>query len=220
MAKTLQELRKLNFESTRKAISEGFSKDVLIIQTSHTLRELDEIINRLIANLRERYGYYAPRIAREGTNEELLNSLKNPVKDEMGVKFLDEDLKSVYELGKEIENIVNIKVEQEKYLDSLMDEVCPELKKTATNIIGAQLLAMAGSLRRLAELPSSTIQVLGAEKALFRHLKTGAKPPRFGFIFAHTSIANAKESEKGKTARRLASKISIAVKMDYFGEKK
>lgn len=220
MVKNLQELRKLNFESTRKAIAEGFSRDVLIIQTSHTLRELEEIINRLIANLRERYGYYAPRIAREGTNEELLASLKNPVKDEMGVKFSSEDLKSINALSREIENIVNLKAEQEKYLDTLMDVICPELKKAATNIIGAQLLAMAGSLKRLAELPSSTIQVLGAEKALFRHLKTGAKPPRFGFIFAHTSIANAKETEKGKTARKLASKISIAVKMDYFGEKK
>lgn len=219
MAKSLQELRKLNFESTRKAISEGFSKDVLIIQTSHTLRELDEIINRLIANLRERYGYYAPRIARDGTNEELLSSLKNPVKDEMGVKLSNEDLKSIYELGHEIENILNLKAEQEKYLDKLMDNICQELKKAANSIIGAQLLAVAGSLKHLAEIPSSTIQVLGAEKALFRHIKTGAKPPRFGVIFAHPSIANAKESEKGKTARKLASKISIAVKMDYFGKK-
>lgn len=219
MAKTLQELRALNLESTRKAISEGFSKDVLIIQTSHTLRELDEIINRLIANLRERYGYYAPRIARDGTNEELLSSLKNPVKDEMGVKLSNEDLKSIYELSREIENILNLKAEQEKYLDKLMDDICPELKKAATSLIGAQLLAVAGSLKHLAEIPSSTIQVLGAEKALFRHIKTGAKPPRFGVIFAHSSIANAKESEKGKTARKLASKISIAVKMDYFGKK-
>lgn len=216
MVKNIQELRKLNLESTRKAIAEGFSRDVLIIQTSHTLRELDEIINRLVANLRERYGYYAPRIARDGTNEELLNSLKNPVKDEMGIKLSVEDLKSINELGKEIENITHLKAEQEKYLDKLMDDVCPELKKAATSIIGAQLLAIAGSLRHLAELPSSTIQVLGAEKALFRHIKTGAKPPRFGVIFAHPSIANAKETEKGKTARKLASKISIAVKMDYF----
>ena len=95
-----------------------------------------------------------------------------------------------------------------------MKEVCPRLQEIATTLLGAKLMDHAGSLKHLAELPSSTIQVLGAEKSLFRHLKTGAKPPKFGAIFAHDSITQA--TEKGKAARRLAGKISIAVRQDYF----
>ena len=95
-----------------------------------------------------------------------------------------------------------------------MKDLCPRLQTLATTLIGAQLIEHAGSLKHLAELPSSTIQVLGAEKALFRHLKTGSKPPKFGVIFAHPSITDSQE--RGKAARRLAGKISIAVKQDYF----
>ena len=95
-----------------------------------------------------------------------------------------------------------------------MENICPELQKAATSLIGARLLNLAGSLKHLAEIPSSTIQVLGAERALFRHLKTGAKAPKFGVIFAHQSITEAEE--KGKAARHLASKIWIAAKKDYF----
>ncbi|MBI5391799.1 ATP-binding protein, partial [Candidatus Woesearchaeota archaeon] len=94
--------------------------------------------------------------------------------------------------------------------------LCPNLSTTATSLIGARLISHAGSLKRLAELPSSTVQVLGAEKSLFRHLKTGSKPPRFGVLFQHPLVAEAAENLKGKTARKLASKISIAVKQDYF----
>lgn len=214
MVKDLKELRKRNLELSRKEIRESLTRDFIIIQISHTLKELDDVINRLLGNLRERYGYYAPRVAREGGNEELLKAVENSVKEEMGIELSPED--PIKELALEIEGLLRLKDSQERYLDKLMDSICPELKKTASSLIGAQLIDLAGSLKHLAELPSSTIQVLGAEKALFRHLKTGSRPPRFGVIFAHPLISNAKETEKGKTARKLASRISIAVKKDYF----
>ena len=95
-----------------------------------------------------------------------------------------------------------------------MEEIAPHTLKIAGNIIGARLIEKAGSLKRLAELPSSTIQILGAEKALFRHLQSNARPPKFGVIFAHENISSSKA--KGKAARQLAAKISMASKKDYF----
>ena len=215
----ITELRNKNFELTKKALREQVARDVLIIQTVHSIIEIDDIVNRLVANLRERYGYYAPRVCREATPEKLIQSAMECVREDMGIQLNQEDTKSIKEFTLELSEIIKLRETQENYLGKLMDEMCPELKKVVGNVIGAQLVDHAGSLKHLAELPSSTIQVLGAEKALFRHIKTGARPPRFGVIFSHESISNAKENEKGKAARKLASKIALAVKKDYFGEK-
>lgn len=207
-------LREKNLTQTKERLKESFTRDLLIIQTIHTIDELTSIINKLFANLRERYGYYAPRIVREEQNEALLKAIHSQQQDDLGVSLQKEDLASIQELAQKIEQLTSLKKNQEEYLESLMNEVCPALKETATSQIGARLIDLAGSLKHLAEIPSSTIQVLGAERALFRHLKTGAKAPKFGVIFAHPNVSEAEE--KGKAARQLASKISIAVKKDYF----
>ena len=207
-------LREKNLAATKEKLKESFTRDLLIIQTIHTVDELTFVINKLFANLRERYGYYAPRIVREEQNESLLKAIQNKLQDELGVSLKKEDITSIQQLAVHIEQLSALKQTQETYLETLMDEVCPFLKEEATSQIGARLIDLAGSLKHLAEIPSSTIQVLGAERALFRHLKTGAKAPKFGVIFAHPTVTEAEE--KGKAARHLAGKISIAAKKDYF----
>ena len=207
-------LREKNLQQTKEQLKEKFTRDLLIIQTIHTIDELNSIINKLFSNLRERYGYYAPRIVREEKDEALLKAISAEKQDDLGVSLRKEDLSSIQELAKELQQLLSLKQKQEDYLEELMKEVCPELYQEATSQIGARLIDLAGSLKHLAELPSSTIQVLGAERALFRHLKTGAKAPKFGVIFAHQKITEAEE--KGKAARQLAGKISIAAKKDYF----
>jgi nucleolar protein 56 len=97
-----------------------------------------------------------------------------------------------------------------------MKRYCPNLLEITGMMLGAKLIAKAGSLKRLSQFPASTIQVLGAEKALFRHMKTGARPPRHGMLIQHPIVAQAKQKEHGKRARTLADKISIAAKVDYF----
>ena len=74
----------------------------------------------------------------------------------------------------------------------------------------------AGSIKKLAEMPASTIQLLGAEKALFRHLKTKARCPRHGLIINHPLLANAKQKDHGKIARHLASSMALAARVDFF----
>jgi len=98
-----------------------------------------------------------------------------------------------------------------------MDEVAPNTKTIAGSLLGARLIAIAGSLRNLAMRPASTIQVLGAEKALFRSLKTGARPPKHGLIFQHALLHDAKRWQRGKIARAIAGKLAIAIRIDAFG---
>jgi nucleolar protein 56 len=83
--------------------------------------------------------------------------------------------------------------------------------------LGAKLIRYTGGLGRLTVVPSGTIQLLGAEKALFRHLKEKADPPKYGVIFQHPMINQAKWWHRGKIARTFASKISIAARIDYYG---
>jgi nucleolar protein 56 len=82
--------------------------------------------------------------------------------------------------------------------------------------VGARIISKAGSLARLATLPASTIQILGAEKALFRALKTGARPPKHGLLFQHPLIHSAPKWQRGKIARAVASKVAIAARIDYY----
>ena len=98
-----------------------------------------------------------------------------------------------------------------------MGEVAPNTQAMVGSLLGARLIAVAGGLRNLAMRPASTIQVLGAEKALFRSLKTGARPPKHGLIFQHTLLHDAKRWQRGKIARALAGKLVIAIRADAFG---
>ncbi len=210
------DLREKNLELTKQSLKDSFTRDILVIQTIHSVDELSSIINKLVANMRERYGYFAPSLSREEDVQKFIESIFKEKQDDLGVVFRKEDLESIQELAHELNNVRALQKKQEIYLENLMKELCPKLLETAGTHIGARLIDLAGSLKHLAEIPSSTIQVLGAERALFRHLKTGAKAPKFGVIFAHSSISGAEE--KGKAARRIAGKISIAVKQDYFSQ--
>jgi nucleolar protein 56 len=98
-----------------------------------------------------------------------------------------------------------------------MEEVAPNTKALAGSLLGARLIAIAGGLSNLSRKPASTIQILGAEKALFRSLKTGTLPPKHGLIFQHTFLHDAKRWQRGKIARALAGKLAIAVRTDAFG---
>jgi nucleolar protein 56 len=112
--------------------------------------------------------------------------------------------------------LYNVRQSLEKHVDIVMEEVAPNTKTIAGSLLGARLIAIAGGLVNLAKLPASTMQVLGAEKALFRALKTKARPPKHGIIFQHPLIHDAKRWQRGKIARALAGKLSIAARVDAF----
>ena len=97
-----------------------------------------------------------------------------------------------------------------------LKQVAPNMAAVVGASLSARLISIAGSLDNLAKMPASTLQVLGAEKALFRSLKTGARPPKHGVIFQHTAIHQSPRWQRGKIARTLAGKLSIAARVDAF----
>jgi nucleolar protein 56 len=137
----------------------------------------------------------------------------------MGAEIGQYDMMIIQALAQQYLDFQRLRNQLEEYLDDSMREAAPNLRGLIGPVVGARLIALAGSIQKLARLPASTIQVLGAERALFRSLKTGAPPPKHGVIFQHTSVHSAPWWQRGKIARILAGKIAIAARVDeYSGE--
>lgn len=215
---------------TRKKISQSVGRDQLIIQAIMLYDDLIKIINLMMERFREWYELYFPEISQRiedhekflkvivgKKREELMEEYK--IEKTMGGNFREDDINMIYTVAKEIERLYKLREEIREYIEKIMMEVAPNLSKVATPIIGARLIALAGGLSNLATLPSSTVQVLGAEKALFRHLTKKTPPPKHGVIFNHPYIQKLPKKKRGAMARTLASKILIAAKVDTFGGK-
>jgi|TARA_B110000263_G_scaffold224961_1_gene215682 nucleolar protein 56 len=118
-----------------------------------------------------------------------------------------------------IQSIQDLVSSLSDYLDLESPKVFPLLVDTLGTQLSVRMVASAGDLSKLARMPSSTIQLLGAEKALFRHMSDGSPPPKHGFLYQHPLIKKASPKDRGKNSRKLAARVSIASKLDYFGEK-
>ena len=134
----------------------------------------------------------------------------------MGLDFDKEDEKVFEDAVKSLNGLASQKEKVEERLEKITNERAPNTSIVAGTIVAAKLIAAAHGLKKLMLMPSSTIQVIGAEKALFRHLRGRAKPPKHGIIFHSKFVNNAPLKHRGKMARALASKISISSKVDYF----
>ena len=106
----------------------------------------------------------------------------------------------------------------EKEVSSSAENLAPNLSCLAGSVLAARLISRAGSLRRLAKMPSSSIQIMGAEKSLFKHLNGHAPSPKHGIIYRHPAVIGAPKRLRGKVARTLSGKLAIAARLDYFGQ--
>ncbi|ACJ16788.1 snoRNP component [Thermococcus onnurineus NA1] len=230
---------------TRLRIQEqSGARDKMIIQAIEALDDIDKVINLLVSRLREWYSLHFPELdeilpkhqqyvafvkaigPRENVTEEKLRELGLPdgkiekivkaAESSMGAPLGKFDSDIIQKLASEISDLYKLREQIEDYLETAMDEVAPNLKALVGAKLGARLLSLAGGLKELAMMPASTIQVLGAEKALFRHLRTGAKPPKHGVIFQYPAINRSPWWQRGKIARALAGKLAIAARVDYF----
>ncbi|MFQ5474620.1 MAG: NOP5/NOP56 family protein [Candidatus Nanoarchaeia archaeon] len=225
--KHFKKFREYNIELAKKKVKESFTRDQLIVQTVSVIEDLDKAFNSLVKRLRDWYALQSPEIvhALEG-HERFVKSVvsKEPkeliaelnLDGKMGADLPSDDYGMIMQLAHMVEGLNQLKDEQDRYLEVLMKEIAPNVHAIAGTMIGAKLISIARGLEKLSKFPASTLQLLGAEKALFRHLKTGAKSPKYGVLIMHPLVANAKKSDKGKVARALADKISIASKVDYF----
>lgn len=223
--------KEVNFELAKTKLKTQ-PKDKIIIQVVNTLDDLDETINLLMEHLREWHSLTFPELNDLVKNpeiyakivsaeeEELDPLLRKRVKDakekSLGMEFSEKDNQAVKNLSKEILNLYSTKKEIENYIEILMQEITPNVSTLTGSLLGAKLISLAGGLEKLALMPSSTIQILGAEEAFFKFLKSGKRPPKHGIIFQLPEIRSANKKIRGKLSRTLAAKIAIAAKTDFY----
>ncbi|MGD9394830.1 MAG: C/D box methylation guide ribonucleoprotein complex aNOP56 subunit [Candidatus Thorarchaeota archaeon] len=222
-------------------------KDLLIKNAIDAVDEIDKSINVLVMRLREWYSLHHPSLNRlvedqemfakilsactgktnitndclekAGVPDTLVQQIIKALTGDIGAELLDSDLLVITSLAKSVNGLYQMRNELESYISSMMQSVAPNLGALAGPMIGARLISLAGSLKELARRPSSTIQVFGAEKALFRSLKTGADPPKHGIIYRVPEVNTAPFWQRGKIARSLAGKLSIAARIDAYSDR-
>ena len=220
-------------------------RDLIVGQAIQTLDDLDRSLNLFMGRLREWYGVHFPELDRlvekhetyarltlnlglrenftisalekEDLPKNKTEQISRIAESSMGAELNETDLGQIQALSKNILEMYKLREGMEAYLDKTMNEVAPNTKTIVGALLGARLIAIAGGLQNLARRPASTMQVLGAEKALFRSIKTGARPPKHGLIFQHTLIHDAQKWQRGKIARAIAGKLAIGARADAFG---
>ena len=216
----------------RAKVRASSSPDEHIVQAIRTIDDLGKIINLMSERLHEWHelnfpeltsmvpeSRYVELIAEFGDRSAILDSGKIELDNSMGGEVTEADAHAMQSLAIAILDTTRKKAEMERYIELRMKEIAPNTTHLAGPLIGARLISLTGGLDRLSKLPASTIQLLGAERALFKHIKENAKPPKHGVIFQHPIIHRAPQWQRGKIARTFAAKISIAVKMDRYGNK-
>ncbi|CAL5400657.1 unnamed protein product [Camellia sinensis] len=219
--------------------------DTMIIQAIGLLDDLDKELNTYAMRVREWYGWHFPELAKivqdnilyakvvkmmgDRTNaskldfseilpEEVETELKEAAMISMGTEVSDLDLMNIKDLCDQVLSLAEYRAQLYDYLKSRMNTIAPNLTALVGELVGARLIAHGGSLINLAKQPGSTVQILGAEKALFRALKTKHATPKYGLIYHASLIGQAAPKHKGKIARSLAAKTALAIRYDALGE--
>jgi nucleolar protein 58 len=219
--------------------------DTMIVQAISLLDDLDKELNTYAMRVKEWYGWHFPEMGRivndnlayarvilkmglrtsasnadlaEILPEEIEAAVKAAAEVSMGTEITSEDLDNIQLLAEQVVGFTEYRQQLSSYLTSRMQAIAPNLTELVGELVGARLIAHAGSLMNLAKSPSSTIQILGAEKALFRALKTKHDTPKYGLIYHASLVGQATGKNKGKIARMLAAKAAIGIRVDALSD--
>jgi len=206
-------LHELTINLAKEQVAMTITPDRKIIAAVEAIDDLNETSNRLSERLKEWFIMNFEDTDLKG--EELAKSIVEMKNDD------SQDMLILQGFSSSLLGLYRIRSGIEEYLKANMPHTAPNITSIAGHLLGARLLSITGSLKDLASMPSSTIQVIGANNALFKHLKGKAPSPKHGVIFRHPLINTAPRWQRGKIARVLASKISLAARYDlYSGELK
>ena len=219
--------------------------DLMIIQAIALMDDLDKELNTYVMRVKEWYGWHFPEMqkivkdnisyakivrdcrTRDGIvsadlssylDEDTEKTLKEVAAVSMGSDISVEDVNNVTKLATESVELQDYREQLGEYLHHRMKAIAPNLTEMVGELVGARLISKAGSLLQLAKHPASTVQLLGAEKALFKTLKAKQPTPKYGLIFNTSIIGSAQKEHRGKLARVLAAKTSLAARIDSFTE--
>jgi len=219
--------------------------DTMIVQAVSLLDDLDKELNNYIMRCREWYGWHFPELGKILTDnlafvktvelmgirenakvtdlsdilpEEVEEKVKEAAEISMGTEISEEDILNIKHLCIQVVEIQEYRGQLYEYLKNRMIAIAPNLTVLVGELVGARLIAHAGSLMNLAKHPASTVQILGAEKALFKALKTKHDTPKYGLIYHAQLVGQASSKMKGKVSRMLAAKAALATRVDALGE--
>ena len=219
--------------------------DTMIVQAIGLLDDLDKELNTYAMRVREWYGWHFPEMTKivadniqyakaafmmgtrdkaaaldfsEFLDEDVESALKDAAVVSMGTEISEEDVLNIAALCTQVIELSEYRAQLYDYLRSRMAAIAPNLTVLVGELVGARLIAHVGSLINLAKAPASTIQILGAEKALFRALKTKHETPKYGLIYHASLIGQASQKFKGKISRVLAAKCALGVRVDALGD--
>lgn len=238
-------VHEVSMERAQRAVRRAQSaRGAVIPQMVQLLNELDKTLNVLSSKLREWYGLHFPELDRQVDSHETYARIVESFGDRssldadalsalgfkpdksrrivkaaqgsMGAPMSLDDLKQQQALASRLLSLYEYREELEGHISSTAQEVAPNLSEVAGPVLAAKLIERGGGLRKLAMKPSGAIQILGAEKALFRAKKTRARPPKHGLIFQHPFVHSKKRKLRGRSARVLASKLALAARADAF----
>lgn len=151
-------------------------------------------------------------------DQELAQAIIDAAKMSMGQDVSEADIDNIITFAAKVVSLADFRKQIYEYLAEKMAVVAPNLAKLIGEVVGARLISHAGSLTNLSRYPSSTVQILGAEKALFRALKTKGNTPKYGLIYHSSFIGRAGAKNKGRISRFLANKCSIASRIDAYSD--
>ena len=238
--------RRVTLQLARVEVARAAAKrDLSAVQAVRAMDDLDKTLNLLAGRVREWYGLHFPEmdrlverhdtyarlvaklgnrrnftpeaLEREGMPSEKTGELAKAASKSMGADMDDSDLAVLQSFCELMLSLYKFREKSVGYVEDSLKQIAPNMTEIVGASLSARLISIAGSLDNLAKMPASTLQVLGAEKALFRSLKTGARPPKHGVIFQHTAIHQSPRWQRGKIARALSGKLSIAARVDAFG---
>ncbi|XP_014679090.1 PREDICTED: nucleolar protein 58-like isoform X2 [Priapulus caudatus] len=219
--------------------------DTMVVQAISLLDDLDKELNNYVMRCREWYGWHFPELSkiigdhlafarvvtrmRVRTNavdtdlsdilpEEVEAAVKSAAEISMGTEISTEDIDNIIHLCEQIIELTDYRTQLYEYLKNRMLAIAPNVTVLLGELVGARLIAHAGSLMNLAKHPASTVQILGAEKALFRALKTKHDTPKYGLIYHASLVGQSSAKLKGKMSRMLAAKSALAIRVDALGE--
>lgn len=219
--------------------------DTMIVQAISLLDDLDKELNTYAMRVKEWYGWHFPEMGRilndnlayarvirsmgmrtnaakadlsEILPEEIETAVKAAAEVSMGTEITSDDLDNIQSLAEQVIEFTDYRALLSGYLSARMAAIAPNLTALVGDLVGARLIAHAGSLMNLAKSPASTIQILGAEKALFRALKTKHDTPKYGLLYHASLVGQATGKNKGKIARMLATKATLGLRVDALAD--
>ncbi len=214
-------LTEFAIELSRMQMKGIIGKDKLLLHAINAHDEIEKQINIMNQRLAEWYSLHYPERKTSADEIERFGRRENfpSYKESLGIEIDEIDEQTFKDFSKTITVLKNQQSKLKRYVKDVSKEIMPNTSSVIDPLLAARMLSMAGSLEKFARMTASTIQLIGAEKALFRHLRKEGKSPKYGIVFLDPRIQQTAPEKRGKVARILASKVSQAIRIDFYSKR-